>query len=112
VFWCIHIIAALTTWAVLLEQLQTPGQREAARSKDSFTTGPTRSGMCSGERLHLRFERILESAMNEWEAIELFEVEIGSGLPSSHTLRVACGALADWMAREWGGFRRATEASS
>lgn len=39
--------------------------------------------------------------MDEWDVIELFETKIASAAPCSHTLRGACGALADWMAREW-----------
>jgi hypothetical protein len=39
--------------------------------------------------------------MTEMEVTELFEEEIAVGEPFSLTLRGACGALADWIARNW-----------
>lgn len=39
--------------------------------------------------------------MTELEVNELFEDEIAVGKPFSLTLRGACGALADWIARNW-----------
>jgi hypothetical protein len=41
--------------------------------------------------------------MTELEITELFEDEIAIGEPFSLTLRGACGALADWIARNWEG---------
>ena len=39
--------------------------------------------------------------MTELEVTELFEDEIAVGEPFTLTLRGACGALADWIARNW-----------
>ena len=39
--------------------------------------------------------------MTELEVTELFEDEIAVGEPFALTLRGACGALADWIARNW-----------
>jgi len=39
--------------------------------------------------------------MTELEVTELFHDEIALGKPSSLMLRGACGALADWIARNW-----------
>jgi hypothetical protein len=41
------------------------------------------------------------ATMTEWDVIELFEDRFAVGVSRSHTLRGACGALADWVAREW-----------
>jgi hypothetical protein len=39
--------------------------------------------------------------MTEWEVTEVFDGKIAAGWPFSQTPRDACGALADWVAREW-----------
>lgn len=39
--------------------------------------------------------------MTEWDVNELFEDRFAVGVSRSHTLRGACGGLADWVAREW-----------
>jgi hypothetical protein len=39
--------------------------------------------------------------MIEFEVTQLFEDRIAEGLSLTQTVRGACGALADWAAREW-----------